>query len=85
MLDFCSNRQLEILNTYFNKDREKYITYKSGDAEMQLDLILIKKMSGVCVTDCKAIPGEACLSQRRLFHADMQILNTKKMEGNEEN
>ena len=33
VLDFCRNRKLQILNTYFKKDREKYITYKSGGAE----------------------------------------------------
>ena len=52
MLEFCRNHQLQILKTYFKKDVEKYITYKSGAVETQLDLILIKKMRGVCVTDC---------------------------------
>ena len=27
VVDFCRNHQLQILNTYFKKDREKYITY----------------------------------------------------------
>ena len=49
VLGFCRNHQLQILNTYFKKDRENYITYKSGAAEMQLDLILIKKVRDVCV------------------------------------
>ena len=69
VLDFCRNHQLQILNTYFKKDREKYITYKSGGAETQINLILMKKVRGVCVTDFKAIPGEACLTQHRLVCA----------------
>ena len=85
VLDFCRNHQLKILNTYFKKDREKYITYKSGGAETQIDLILTKKVRGVCVTDCKAIPGEACLTQHRLVCAAFQFSESKKkMEGNEE-
>ena len=87
VLDFCRNHQLQILNTYFKKDREKYITYKSGGAEIQIDLILMKKVRGVCVTDCNAIPGEACLTQHRLVCEAFQFseLKNKKMEGNEEN
>ena len=78
VLDFCRNHQLQILNTYFKKNREKYIMYKSGGAENQIDLILMKKVRGVCVTDCKAIPGEACLTQHRLVCAAFQFLESKK-------
>ena len=78
VLDFCRNHQLQILNTYFKKDREKYITYKSGGAETQIDLILMKKVSGVSVTDCKAIPGEACLTQHRLVCAAFRFSESKK-------
>ena len=67
VLDFCRNHQLQILNPYSKKDIEKYVTHKNGAAETQLDLVLTKYMGGVFVTDCKAIPGEACLSQHRLI------------------
>ena len=40
ILDFCKHQNMVVLNTLFKKDREKYITYKSGDAETELDLIL---------------------------------------------
>ena len=43
ILDFCRNQNLVVLNTLFKKNREKYINYKSGDAETQLDLILMRK------------------------------------------
>ena len=84
VLDFCRNHQLQILNTHFMKDREKYIAYTSGAAETQLDLILIMKMRGVCVTHYKAISGDACLSQHRLVCTDMQISNTKKEKNGRE-
>lgn len=78
ILDMCKNQSLKILNTLFKKDREKYITYKSGGAETQLDLVIVKRMRGLCVLDCKAIPGEACLTQHRLVRADLKIMNFKK-------
>ena len=58
ILDFCKNQNLVVLNTLFKKD----ITYKSGDAETQLDLILMRKGRDIQATDCRVIPGEACLS-----------------------
>ena len=82
VLDFCRNHQLEILNTYFKKDREKYITYKSGAAEMQLDLILIKKMD-VCVTvkpsQEKHVAAAWIFPCRNAYFKH----NNEKMEGNE--
>ena len=38
----------------------------------------MKKVRGVCVTDCKVIPGEACLTQHRLVCAAFQFLESKK-------
>ena len=78
LLDFCRNQNLVVLNTLFQKDREKYITYKSGDAETQLDLILMRKIRDIQATDCKVIPGEACLSQHRLVCASIKFKHFKK-------
>ena len=78
ILDFCRNQNLVVLNTLFKKDRQKYITYKSGDAETQLDLILIRKGRDIQATDCKVIPEEACLSQHRLVCASIQFKHFKK-------
>ena len=62
ILDFCRNQNLVVLNTLFKNDNEKYIPYKRGDAETQLDLILMRKRKDIRATDCKFIPWEACLS-----------------------
>ena len=78
ILDFCKNQNLVVLNTLFKKDREKYITYKSGDAETQRDLILIRKGWDIQAIDCKVIPGEACLSQHRLVCENIQFKHFKK-------
>ena len=78
ILDFCRNQNLVVLNTLFKNNKEKYIAYKSGDAETQLDLILMMKRRGIQATDCKVIPGEACLSQNRLVCVNIQFKNFKK-------
>jgi hypothetical protein len=72
---------LKVQNTYFKKDREKYITYKSGEAETQLDLILYRKRRGLDVRDCGAIPGEACLKQHRMVRVELRIEGVKKKSG----
>ena len=69
VLTMCKNHRLKVLNTMFKKEREKLITYKSGEAETQLDLILMQGRTGSRVIDCCVIPGEACLTQHRLVRA----------------
>ena len=69
-----------MLNSYFKKDKEKQITYKSGDAETQLDLILMRQKSGAVIRDCAAIPGEAFLTQHRAVRAKICIRNYRKKE-----
>ena len=83
MLDICKNQNLKISNTYFKKDREKLITYKSGEAETQLDYIIFRPKLGQNIVDCKVIPGEECLTQHRLVRADFSIedLRKKKWRG----
>jgi hypothetical protein len=81
ILDFCVSCGLKVANTYFKKDREKYITYKSGEAETQLDLILYRKRRGLDVRDCGAIPGEACLKQHRMVRVELRIEGVKKKSG----
>ena len=73
ILDFHRKQTLVVLNTLFKKDREKYTTYKSGDAKTQLDLILTRNGRDIQAADCKVIPGEACLLQHRLVCANIQF------------
>ena len=77
-LDICKNQNLKICNTYFKKDREKVITYKSGGAETQIDFIVFRPKPGIKVVDCKVIPGKECLTQHRLVRADFVVQEYKK-------
>ena len=78
VLEVCKNHELKIFNTFFKKDCQKLITYKSGGSETQIDLILMRKIEGFRVTDCTAIPGESCISQHRLVRICMTVENLKK-------
>ena len=78
ILDICKNHCLKVANTYFRKDPEKLITYKSGNAATQIDLILWKAKLNINLLNCKAIPGEECLTQHRLVRADFKLKDWKK-------
>ena len=83
LLDICENHNRRIANSYFRKDGEKLITYKSGNISTQLDLILWRSRRDVNLINCKAIPGEECLTHHRFVRADFKIQNfqRKKWKG----
>lgn len=78
LLDVCLNHRLRVANTIFRKAPEKLVTYKSGGVSTQLDLILWKPRKDICMTNCKVIPGEECLTQHRLVRADFKLKYWKK-------
>ena len=73
VLSLFKNHEMRVLNTFFKKDREKKITYKSGGAETEIDLIAMRSSSAIKVKDCKAYPGEACLTQHRPVCAVLEV------------
>ena len=78
VLQFCKNQQLRILNTYFKKDKNKTVTYMSGGAETQLDFVLMRPSHGITPVDCRAIPGECCVTQHRPVRADFRVSHMKR-------
>jgi hypothetical protein len=80
ILEFCQGRKLRIVNTMFKKDDRQKVTYKSGGAETQIDYMLVRENGNMKVTNCKVIPGEACLTQHRLMCSDIQVKGTKRYE-----
>ena len=64
-LSVFKNHDLKVMNTFFKKDIEKRITYKSGNTQTQIDLIMVRLCSGARMRDCKTFPGEPCLTQHR--------------------
>ena len=78
ILEFAKNHNLRILNTYFKKDRNKTVTYVSGEAETQLDFVLMRPKPDMIAVDCRAIPGESCAHQHRPVRADIRISSMKR-------
>ena len=60
-------------NTFFKKDDEKLITYKSGNCATVIDYAVVQKEVMKKVKDIKVIPGEECFSQHRLLIMDLMI------------
>ena len=61
--------------TFFNKNEEHLITYKSGGNSSQIDFIMTRRADLKEMRDCKVIPGEEVVSQHRLLCA---VLRTKE-------
>ena len=80
VLDVCKNHNLKILNTYFEKEDQKLITYKSGDISTQIDLLLLRKVRSVNYTDCHAIAGEDCLTVHRPVRAKLFVSGLEKQK-----
>ena len=61
-------------NTFFKKDDEKLITYKSGNCATVIDYAIMQKevMKKVNL-HTKVIPGEKCFSQHRLLIMDLMM------------
>ena len=77
-MEFYQSRKLTISNTIFKKE-EKKITYKSVEAEPQIDCILqVRRNGGMKILNCKVIPGEARLPQHRLVCSDLRIEGMKR-------
>ena len=60
-------------NTFFKKEDEKFITYKSGNCATVIDYAVVQKELIKKVKDIKVIPGEKCFSQHRLLIMDLTM------------
>jgi len=80
VLEFADSFGMVVCNTYFKKEDEKLITYKSGVNATVVDYILAERHALKRVRDVKVIPGEECFSQHRLLVMDVswrQSVSTK--------
>ena len=75
ILESMESLDLAIVNTFFNKNEEHLITYKSGGNSSQIDFIMTQRADLKEMRDCKVIPGEEVVSQHRLLWA---VLRTKE-------
>ena len=67
VLRFAQAYNLEIVNTFFQKQEEHIITYKGGNRRTTIDYILVKRTDLKAEKDCKVIPGESIAMQHRIL------------------
>ena len=73
ILEFAYSLDMVVGNTFFKKDDEKLITYKSGNCASVIDYAVVQKEVMKKVKDIKVIPGEECFSQDRLLIMDLMV------------
>ena len=73
ILEFAQAMDLQVINSFFKKKPDGYVTYKSGDCKTQLDLILMKNQLRKSVKNLKVFAGEECVTQHRLVSVDLKI------------
>ena len=76
MLEFAEAMDLAVLNTWFQKDLDKRVTYESGRSKSQIDYVLVRRSELSTVTDVKVIAGEECIQPHRLL---VCVLNIKEL------
>ncbi|KAI5725012.1 hypothetical protein M8J77_010024 [Diaphorina citri] len=67
VMDFALGTDLAILNTYFQKDENKLITYKSGNRSSQIDFILCRRQHVKEIKDCKVLSLKTVAAQHKLL------------------
>ena len=67
LLEFGEAMEFVILNTWFQKEIAKLVTYESGGCKSQIDYILVRKSERSKVKDVKVIPNDECMSQHKLL------------------
>ena len=80
VLRFAEAYNLGIVNTFFQKQEEHLITYKSGNRRTTIDYILVKRTDLKAAKDCKVIPGESIAMQHRILVMDYKLKTPMKKE-----
>ena len=68
------------MNTFFQKQEEHLITYKSGNRRTTIDYILVKRTDLKGAKDCKVIPGESIAMQHRILVMDYKLKTPMKKQ-----
>ena len=71
VLGFRDSFDIRVGHTFFKKDSEKLIAYKSGDHETVVDSVIKPKEVIKNVRDVQAISGKKCFLQHKLVIMDL--------------
>ena len=75
ILEFATCFELVVVNTFFTKETQKLVTYKSSEMRPVVDYWLARKND---MKNVKVIPGKECVLQHKLVVMDMRIKRSTK-------
>ena len=78
VVEFGKRMNLSIVNTYFKKNDEQRVTYKSGRKSTQVDYVMCKRRNLNEMCDCKVIVNECVAKQHRMMISKMALMVKKK-------
>ena len=79
ILDFSVANKLAIVNTFFQKNNSRLITFSSGGNHTQIDYILVRRAQLKSIKDTKVISSEECITQHKLLVCDL-VVSTKPIK-----
>ena len=71
LLDWVVGKGLRLMNTCFQKKKNRLITFRSGETETIIDYILVNNKYRSSIKDGNVIPGEEIVSQHCLLLMDV--------------
>ena len=79
VVDFAKRMDLAIVNTYFKKNDEHRVTYKSGGKKnTQVDYVMCRRRNLKEMCNCKVIVNECVAKQHRMVVCIMVLVVKKK-------
>ena len=77
-VDFAKSMDFPIVNTYFKKNYEHRVTYKSGGKSTQVDYVMCGRRNLKELCNCKVIVNECVAKQHRMVICKMALMVKKK-------
>ena len=78
IVDTAMAFDLAIVNTFFDKKVNQFVTYNSRGRESQIHFLMCRRFHLKEVINCKVINGEAVSAQHRVVVMDWEIQRGKK-------
>ncbi len=73
VVDFAKRMEMAVINTYFKKNEEHRVTYKSGGRCTQVAYVLCKRCNLKEIKDCKVVAGDCVARQHRMVVCRMTL------------
>ena len=78
VVDFGKRMDLPIVNAYFEKKDEHWVTYNIGGKCTQVDYVMCRRRNLKEMCDCKVILNECVAKQHRVVVCKMALMVKKK-------